>query len=73
MGMFATGWTAYSPSPRPSPRRLCIPHKSSTPSPNPEGIVSSSPATVLIVKGVHAAFNSSVCAPAVSEGRALMQ
>jgi hypothetical protein len=32
-----------------------------------------SPATVLIVKGVHAAFNSSVCVPAVSEGRAWMQ
>jgi hypothetical protein len=40
---------------------------------NPNGIPSLSPATVLIVNGVHAAFNCSSRAPAVSEGSALMQ
>src|ERR1017187_987692 len=40
---------------------------------NPKGIASFGPAIVLIVNAVHAAFNSSVRAPAVSEGSALMQ
>ena len=40
---------------------------------NASDVPSLSPATVLIVNGVQAAFNSSVRAPAVSEGSALMQ
>ena len=40
------GWRAIrSPLTPPSPQGLSIPHKSSAPSPNPEGIVSSSPAS----------------------------
>ena len=53
--------------------RLTVTHILRRQEVNPKGIRSLSPATVLIVNAVHAAFSPSVCAPAVSEGSALMQ
>ena len=53
--------------------RLTVTHILRRQEVNPKGIRSLSPATVLIVNGVHAAFRPAVRAPAVSEGSALMQ